>query len=186
VARNDVVVVRALLDKGADSYCDNWALSYSISGRVSNRAIIESLTRFKRDIRTSNLRDDTILIEARQHNNPEAIRALLSLGADIDAQSNYGFTTLNYAPTGIAMNAWLCCQNFMQIAHCKRTVGIIYYTLRQKIAIYAHWGYWAKRKCFLGQRRLNALGLRLNMLIGWDTRAVHVIGHVTVRGPSSP
>ena len=97
VARNDMVAVRALLDKCADSYCGNWALSYSISGRVSNRAIIESLTRFKRDIRTSNPRDDTILIEAHQHNNPEAIRALLSLGADIDAQSNYGFTTLHYA-----------------------------------------------------------------------------------------
>lgn len=86
MARNDVVAVRALLDKGADSYCGNWALSYSISGRVSSR-----------DIRTSNPRDDTILIEARQHNNPEAIRALLSLGADIDAQNNYGFTALHYA-----------------------------------------------------------------------------------------
>jgi ankyrin repeat protein len=31
-----------------------------------------------------------------EHNNPEAIRALLSLGADIDAQNNYGFTALHY------------------------------------------------------------------------------------------
>lgn len=85
VARNDVVAIRALLDKGADSYCGNFALPYSISGLVSNRAIVESLSRFKRDIRTSNPQDNTILIEAHQHNNPEAIRALLSLGADIDA-----------------------------------------------------------------------------------------------------
>jgi len=92
VVRNDVAV-RALLDKGADSYCSNWALSYSISGLVSNRVIIEPLTRFKRDIGTSNPRDDIILIEARQHNNPEAIRALLSFGADIDAENNYGFTS---------------------------------------------------------------------------------------------
>ena len=97
VARNDVVAVRALLDKGAGSYYGNWAFSYSISGLISNRAISESLTRFKRDIRTLNPRDDTILIGARQHNNPESIRALLSLGADIDAQNNYGFTALHYA-----------------------------------------------------------------------------------------
>lgn len=95
VARNDVVAIRALLNKGADSYCGNCALPYPISGLVSNRAIVESLTRF-RDIRTPNPRDDTILIEARQH-NPETIRALLSLGADIDAQNNYGFTALHYA-----------------------------------------------------------------------------------------
>ncbi|OCK96745.1 ankyrin [Cenococcum geophilum 1.58] len=97
VARNDVVAVRALLDKGTGSYYGSWAFSYSISGLVSNWAISESLTRFKRDIRTLNPRDDTILIEARQHNNPESIRALLSLGADIDAQNNYGFTALHYA-----------------------------------------------------------------------------------------
>jgi ankyrin repeat protein len=60
VARNDVVAVKALLDKGADSHRGSWALPYSISGPVSDRAIIESLTWFKRDIRTSNPRDDTI------------------------------------------------------------------------------------------------------------------------------
>jgi len=89
--------LEALLDKYVDSYRGNWALSYSISGPVSDRPIVKSLTRFKRDIRTSNPRDDTILIEACQHDNPEAIRALLSLGDDIHAQNNYGFTALHYA-----------------------------------------------------------------------------------------
>jgi ankyrin repeat protein len=48
--------------------------------------------------------DDTI--EARQHNNPEAIRALLSLGADIDAQNNYGFTALHYAAYWNRYECW--------------------------------------------------------------------------------
>ncbi|OCL08261.1 ankyrin [Glonium stellatum] len=97
VARNDVAAVRAFLDRGADSSRGSWALSHSISGPASDRATIESLTRFKQDIGTSDRRDDTMLIEACQHNNPEAIRALLSLGADINARNNYGFTALHYA-----------------------------------------------------------------------------------------